>query len=153
MTSTHHHGMTDLFQQLGLPESKSAIRHFIHCNRPLPAETRLADAPFWTESQATFLRQMLKADSDWAVTIDQLDAALREHPSPDELPSADGDDNPDLQGEGNYVAGKRYDDAAQAFAAQPERVQKAARDAAPRNREEAQEMWEAEAVGLSKAKR
>ena len=67
--------------------------------------------------------------------------------------SADGEANPPLQGEGNYVAGKRYDDAAQAFAAQPERVQKAAREAAPRNRQEAKEMWEAEAVGLSKAKR
>lgn len=151
MTSTHHHGMTELFQQLGLPESTAAIRRFIHGKRPLPAEMRLADAPFWTESQANFLREMIKADSDWAVTIDQLDASLREHPATDELPSAE--DNPDLQGEGNYVAGKRYDDAAQAFAAQPERVQKAARAAAPRNRKEAQEMRDAEAVGLSKIKR
>ena len=150
MESTHHHGLPDLFAQLGLPEGNTAIRRFIEGRRPLPAETRLADAPFWTDSQAAFLRQMLKADSDWAVAIDQLDAALREHPSPEDLPSAD--DDPDLQGEGNYVAGKRYDDAAQAFA-HSGRVEKAAREAAPRNREEAREMWEAEAVGLSKAKR
>ena len=156
MNSTHHHGMTDLFQQLGLPDSKSAIRAFIDSNRPLAAETHLVDAAFWTDSQAAFMREMLKADSDWAVAIDQLDAALREHPDPADLPSAEGDGegdaNPDLQGEGNYVAAKRYDDAAHAFAAQPDRVAKAARAAAPRNRQEAQAMSDAEAVGRSKAR-
>ncbi len=90
--STHHQAMSDLFAQLGLPDDSPEIRRFIREHRPLEADTRLADAPFWNPAQADFLRQMLKADSDWAVTIDQLDAALREHPDPADLPNADDDD-------------------------------------------------------------
>lgn len=149
MQSTHHHGMSDLFDQLGLPSGSTAMRRFIDSHRPLPKEVALSDADFWSDSQSAFLRQMLKEDSDWAVPIDQLSAALHEHPTPSDLPSVDED--PEMQGEGNYVAGKRYDDAVTKFA-QSGKVEAAARAAAPKSKEEAHEMWEAEAVGLSKAK-
>ncbi len=103
--STHHQAMSDLFAQLGLPDDSAEIRRFISQHRPLEADTRLADAPFWNAHQADFLRQMLKADSDWAVTIDQLDAALREHPTPADLPNAD-DDPPAAPAAGKTAARK-----------------------------------------------
>ena len=37
----------------------------------------LADAPFWTPSQATLLREELLEDADWAEVIDRLNSALR----------------------------------------------------------------------------
>lgn len=74
-TSTHT--METLFDQLGLDSSPGAIEQFIREHRPLPAEMALADAPFWNDSQARFLRDGIRADSDWAEVIDDLDAQLR----------------------------------------------------------------------------
>jgi hypothetical protein len=37
---------------------------------------RLAEAPYWTPSQATFLREALSQDAEWAVVVDQLSKAL-----------------------------------------------------------------------------
>jgi len=75
---THSHGMTSLFDQLGLPSSEADIQRFIAEHHPLGAEMKLWDAPFWSESQAKFLRDQLKADADWAVVIDTLDTSLRQ---------------------------------------------------------------------------
>jgi hypothetical protein len=38
---------------------------------------RLPDAPYWTLSQAAFLREALMQDSDWTDMVDQLSLALR----------------------------------------------------------------------------
>ena len=54
-------------------------------------------------------------------------------------------------GEGNYKASKQYNDATKDFV-QSGKVEQAARDAEPRNQQEAQEMREAEAAGKSHAK-
>ena len=49
---TLFHSMKELFAQLGLDDDPAAIRAFIAQHRPLPLETRLFDAPFWSPSQA-----------------------------------------------------------------------------------------------------
>lgn len=87
MDTTTHHPLGELFCQLGLPDSPEDIRRFIHQHRPLPQTLNLSEAPFWSPSQVSFLReQWLADDGDWVVQIDQLNALLREHPAPEELP-------------------------------------------------------------------
>ncbi len=71
------HSINDLFKQLGLPSSSSAIRRFCR-EHYLPADERLADAQFWNPSQAQFIREAWHADADWTELVDQLDASLRD---------------------------------------------------------------------------
>jgi hypothetical protein len=71
------HPFHELFEQLGLGDSPEEIRAFLSAHAPLPHEVALPDAPFWNSSQATFLRDALLADSDWAEVVDALNAALR----------------------------------------------------------------------------
>ena len=71
------HRFSDLFAQLGLPADEQAIRQFIASHGPLKADVLLADAPFWTASQAAFLKEEKLEDADWAELVDQLDLALR----------------------------------------------------------------------------
>lgn len=59
--------------------------------------------------------------------------------------------NPDLQGEGNYVAGRRYDEAQRRFV-ESGQVDEAAREARPQNTREAEEMESAEQEGRAHAK-
>ncbi|MCX2864810.1 DUF2789 domain-containing protein [Paucibacter sp. PLA-PC-4] len=75
MENSFHH-FCDLFAQLGLPSDEAGIRGFISSHRPLPADMRLADAPFWSPAQAALLREQVRQDADWAEVIDQLNAAL-----------------------------------------------------------------------------
>lgn len=76
MQSSFHY-FSDLFAQLGLGDSPAEIETFVSEHSPLPADTMLEDAPFWSRSQADFLRQAKCADSDWAEVVDTLNAALR----------------------------------------------------------------------------
>jgi len=73
-TPIHH--LADLFRQLGLPDDPASIDDFIARHRPLPAGTALPDAPFWTPSQAQFLREEIDDDADWAELVDSLGALL-----------------------------------------------------------------------------
>ena len=75
MESTHH-PFSDLFQQLGLPNSPADIQQFCKEHK-IREEEALPDAKFWTPAQAAFLREAWHQDSDWILTIDQLNAALR----------------------------------------------------------------------------
>lgn len=70
------HRMADLFRQLGLPDDSASIQAFVARHRPLPAGVALADAPFWSPSQARLLREKLAEDADWAELVDQLGAML-----------------------------------------------------------------------------
>ena len=70
------HRLGDLFRQLGLPDDPAAIENFIATHRPLPAGVALADAPFWTPSQAQFLREEISDDADWAELVDSLGSLL-----------------------------------------------------------------------------
>jgi len=65
-----------LFAQLGLPDDDAGMQRFIAEHRLSP-ETQLPDAQFWSPSQATFLREALEDDSDWAEISDQLNTLLR----------------------------------------------------------------------------
>jgi len=72
-----NHSLQALFEQLGLPSSPAEIDAFVAAHRPLRPEVALADAPFWTESQAQFLREEISEDADWAEQVDQLSVLLR----------------------------------------------------------------------------
>lgn len=71
------HPLSALFTQLGLPSDAASIDRFVATHGPLPEHVRLADAPFWTSSQAAFLREELQEDADWAEVVDQLNLMLR----------------------------------------------------------------------------
>lgn len=71
-----HHTVHDLFAQLGLPNEEADIHAFVAAHRPLPEGTRLADADFWSEAQARFLRDEIREDADWAEVVDQLNLML-----------------------------------------------------------------------------
>lgn len=73
----HYHSLPNLFEQLGLPKEPNFIAHFIDMHSPLPSAVRLADANFWSPSQAAFLREELLEDADWAEVIDDLNTRLR----------------------------------------------------------------------------
>jgi hypothetical protein len=70
------HTLSNLFAQLGLPNDSASIGRFIESHRPLPETMRLAEAPFWTDSQASFLREEILEDADWAMVIDELNVEL-----------------------------------------------------------------------------
>ncbi len=70
------HSISSLFAQLGLPSDQTSVEHFIKDHRPLPAGIALCDASFWTQAQASFLREELLNDADWAEVIDELNARL-----------------------------------------------------------------------------
>ena len=66
------HSTAQLFAQLGLPSDAASICRFIDTHRPLHDTLKLSEAPFWTASQASFLREGLQADADWSPVIDAL---------------------------------------------------------------------------------
>lgn len=70
------HQLSNLFDQLGLDSSPASIEKFIEEHSPLASNTLLADADFWTASQASFLREEILNDADWAEVIDQLNERL-----------------------------------------------------------------------------
>lgn len=71
------HTMSNLFDQLGLASSPTEIQAFIAVHKNLQATVTLCEAPFWSASQAKFLREQIKRDADWAGVVDKLDASLR----------------------------------------------------------------------------
>ncbi|MBC3207226.1 DUF2789 domain-containing protein [Pseudomonas sp. SWRI111] len=70
------HSLPALFKQLGLADDPISIDQFIASHSPLKPELHLADAFFWTERQAKFLREEILEDADWAVVVDQLNVML-----------------------------------------------------------------------------
>lgn len=71
------HTLANLFAQLGLPTEPSAMEAFIAAHAPLPDAIRLADAAFWTPSQAAFLKAEIAEDADWSAVVDSLNLQLR----------------------------------------------------------------------------
>lgn len=67
-----------LFQQLGLPSDTASIDAFIASHAPLPEHVKLAEAPFWNESQRAFFEEEWLDDDDWAPIIDELNVRLHE---------------------------------------------------------------------------
>ena len=75
------HSLQTLFEQLGLDSSPEQIRLFIETHAPLPHDLALHDAPFWTPSQASFLREAVQDDSDWTEIVDTLNSELHSTPA------------------------------------------------------------------------
>ncbi|VEF06627.1 Protein of uncharacterised function (DUF2789) [Pseudomonas fluorescens] len=71
------HSLPALFKQLGLADDPISIDQFIASHSPLKPELHLADAFFWTQSQAQLLRDEILEDADWANVVDRLDVMLR----------------------------------------------------------------------------
>ncbi|UZM13250.1 DUF2789 domain-containing protein [Pseudomonas kielensis] len=71
------HSLPNLFKQLGLAHDAESIDKFIATHSPLKPELHLADAFFWSNSQAQFLREEIREDADWAEVVDQLNVLLR----------------------------------------------------------------------------
>ncbi|WP_343622845.1 DUF2789 family protein [Roseateles puraquae] len=71
-----HHRLQELFEQLGLPSAPEAIDAFITRHRPTSLGCALPDAPVWTPTQASFLREAIAADADWALPAEWLGQAL-----------------------------------------------------------------------------
>ncbi|MBS1189245.1 MAG: hypothetical protein H6R10_1037 [Rhodocyclaceae bacterium] len=73
--------LNDLFAQLGLPSGPADIERFIATHSPLPESLKLDEAPFWSPSQAAFLREEILEDSEWAELIEGLNVRLRTKPA------------------------------------------------------------------------
>lgn len=71
------HNLEGLFSQLGLDSTEQGINDFISTHKGLNANTRLADANFWNQSQSTFLSDEIGLDSDWCEVVDVLNTLLR----------------------------------------------------------------------------
>lgn len=74
------HPLTELFAQLGLPCDEASIQQFVTAHAPLSGDIDLPDAPFWTPTQAAFLREETLEDADWVPVIDRLNLLLRQAP-------------------------------------------------------------------------
>ena len=74
------HSLPSLFKQLGLPSGPADIEKFVTTHSPLKPGLKLADAGFWSASQAAFLRKEILEDADWAEVVDQLNLMLHGKP-------------------------------------------------------------------------
>lgn len=72
---TSKHDLAAFFDQLGLPNKPQDINTFIATHH-LPADMPLAQANFWSRSQAMMIAEALAEDSDWAEVADELAARL-----------------------------------------------------------------------------
>lgn len=70
-------GLTELFDQLGLPSSPEEIEQFF-ATHSLPHDVKLVDAPFWSPQQSAFLKDQFLKDAEWAPVVDELNARLHE---------------------------------------------------------------------------
>lgn len=74
---TSEHTLPTLFDQLGLDSSEQAIQTFIRQHR-LKDNQPLDKAPFWSVSQAQFIRESWENDAEWVDAVDHLDTLLRD---------------------------------------------------------------------------
>ncbi len=70
------HNLSQLFAQLGQANDEVAIASFIDSHCPLPDHLMLHEAAFWSASQASFLREAIFDDADWAAVADELNVEL-----------------------------------------------------------------------------
>ena len=69
--------VADLFESLGLPSDANNRAAFIDQHTPLDNTIRIEDAPFWTKSQSSLLRDALQEDGHLANAADQLNTSVR----------------------------------------------------------------------------
>ncbi|MBM7061685.1 DUF2789 domain-containing protein [Pseudomonas sp. UL073] len=75
MDTSIPHSLANLFEQLGLRADPASIDAFIGSHRLKPGQA-IAEGEFWSPAQATFLRESLQDDSDWAEEVDELAVRL-----------------------------------------------------------------------------
>ncbi|MBB2494560.1 DUF2789 domain-containing protein [Aquipseudomonas ullengensis] len=75
MDTSNHHSLRTLFEQLGLPSSHEEIAAFIR-DHHLNEGENIAAAPFWSAAQASFLKEALQRDAEWAIQVDELAVSL-----------------------------------------------------------------------------
>ena len=73
-TSTH--SLNNLFAQMGLANTDDAIAAYARLHR-LRSDVLLLRAECWTPSQAQFIRDAMREDSDWSAAVDQLNSLMR----------------------------------------------------------------------------
>lgn len=73
----NRHDLPRLFDQLGLDSDPASIEAFIRHHQGLPDDVLLPEARIWSASQAAFLREKIRDDSDWAIVVDALSVRLR----------------------------------------------------------------------------
>ena len=72
-----NHPLKELFSQLGLASDIFSINEFIGAHSPLANSILLSEAPFWSNSQSTFLKDECLKNADWSETVDLLNTLLR----------------------------------------------------------------------------
>lgn len=77
VVDTSSHTIETLFRQLGLPDRPDEIQAFVAEHKAERRDTPLCELPFWSSSQAEFLRIAVAEDADWCEVVDQLDALLQ----------------------------------------------------------------------------
>ncbi|WP_040260587.1 DUF2789 family protein [Pseudomonas massiliensis] len=70
-----HHDLESLFAQLGLGTSAEEIDRFID-EHQLPGDVKVSEAPFWSQAQASFLKEAIMADGEEAPWVDELNTRL-----------------------------------------------------------------------------
>ena len=73
---TSKHNLYTLFEQLGLPSDDASIERFARHYR-LQNGQNLSQAQFWTEAQASFLRDAYEQDAEWSNALDELNSLIR----------------------------------------------------------------------------
>ena len=72
---TQAHNLSTLFEQLGLPSDGASIDAFIDDHQLAP-EVKVSEAPFWKDTQATFLKESIQQDGPEAIWVDELNERL-----------------------------------------------------------------------------
>jgi hypothetical protein len=67
--------LATLFEQLGLDSDQASIDAFVLAHQ-LPEDVKLSEADFWTPQQASFLKEELREDAEWAPVVDELNVLL-----------------------------------------------------------------------------
>ncbi|WP_263265077.1 DUF2789 domain-containing protein [Pseudomonas sp. RIT-PI-S] len=70
-----HFTLESLFAQLGLGTTEEEIDKFID-EHQLPADVKVSEASFWSESQASFLKEAIQGDDEKAPWVDELNTRL-----------------------------------------------------------------------------
>ncbi len=65
-----------LFDQLGLSNDAAAIEAFIQSHTLLNRAGPIWAEPFWSPSQASFLKEALENDADWSEIVDEMSNLL-----------------------------------------------------------------------------
>ncbi|MBF7143446.1 MULTISPECIES: DUF2789 family protein [Pseudomonas] len=70
-----HHSLESLFAQLGLETDGDKIDQFIDTHQ-LAADVKVSEAEFWSDAQASFLKDAIMEDGEQAPWVDELNTRL-----------------------------------------------------------------------------